>query len=363
MTPQMKRVQIARTTLLLDQPFFGVLALQLALIEDTTCETAWTDGRSMGFSPAFVDSLTPDELVAVIAHEVMHCACGHPWRRDSREMQRWNIAADYAINDLLNGAQFKLPKSALLDPQYAGKWAEWIYDRIPPQPQGGNGAGNDPSRMGEVRDAPAEGDAPTESDWQQATQQSLNAAKAQGKLPSNLARQLIDAVKPRVDWRSLLRRFVQEVVKADYSWSRPNVRYIPSGLYLPSLHSIACGRIAVGIDTSGSIDSVLLAQFVAEVQAIASELQPSSVDVIYCDAAINRVDTFARGELIEAHPCGGGGTNFCPVFDHLESDPPVVLVYLTDMCGLFPTEAPEYPVIWCSNGGTDAPFGEVVPCA
>lgn len=362
LSPTLKRVQIARTSLLLDQPFFGVLALQLVQVEDPTCDTAWTDGRSIGWSPAFVDTLSPDELIGVLAHEVMHCACGHAWRRDSRDAKRWNIAADYAINDLLTSAGLKLPSSALLDPQYSGKHAEWIYDRLPPSsPNGGNGQGNDPGGSGEVRDAPADGTAPTESDWQQATEQAKNAAKAQGKLPASLQRQLGDATKPVVDWRSLLRRYVQEVCKVDYSWTRPNVRYIPSGLYLPALHSIACGRIAVAIDTSGSIDRVLLQQFAAEVQAIASEMQPSSVDVLYCDAKVHRVDTFDRGELIEMNAVGGGGTNFAPVFEHLESEPPVVLVYLTDLYGTFPTAAPEYPVIWASNGADAAPFGDVVP--
>lgn len=358
-SPTMKQVQIARTTLLLDQPFFGVLALQLNLVEDSTCDTAWTNGQSLGFNPAFINSLSADERVGLIAHEVMHVAAGHPWRRDNRNPQRWNVAADYAINDILTEAKFKLPEGGLLDKQYSGKSSEWIYDRLPESDDNNGGKGRG---MGEVRDAPTDGDAPTEADWQQATQQSLQAAKAQGKLPASLARQLADAVAPIVDWRSLLRRYIQEVVKADYSWSRPNVRYIPSGIYLPELRSIACGRIAIGIDTSGSIDNVLLQQFAAEVQAIASELSPSSVDVIYCDAAVNRVDTFDRGDLITMHPCGGGGTDFAPVFAQLEGDPPVVLVYLTDLYGSFPDQAPDYPVIWASNGSDQAPFGDVVPC-
>src|SRR5690242_20345889 len=123
-SPQMKRVQIARSTLLLDQPFFGVLALGLELTEDATCKTAWTNGQSLGFSPAFVDTLTDDELKGLIAHEVMHCACGHPWRRDARDHTRWNEAADYAINAVLRDAGFALPSGALLDASYDGKWAE-----------------------------------------------------------------------------------------------------------------------------------------------------------------------------------------------------------------------------------------------
>lgn len=365
LSPCLKRVQMARTALLLDQPFFGVLALQLKLLEDPTAPTAWTDGAHMAFNPAFVDRLSQEELKALIAHEVMHCACGHPWRRNSREPLPWNVAADYAINGILRDAHFQLPAGALLDTQYDGKWAEWIYDRLPRitmQP-GSMGEG-----MGEVRDAQTgqgpDGQAPvTEADWQQATQQSLQQAKARGKLPATLEAHLHEVAKPRVDWRSVLRRFVQDLTRSDYSWERPNTRFIPSGLYLPALRQHECGRIAVAVDTSGSIDQVLLQQFAGELCAIADDVKPSAVTVMYCDTKIHREDTFERGDAIDIHAVGRGGTDFRPVFERLESEPPVVLIYLTDMDGAFPNAAPEYPVIWCVSGRTDtAPFGEVVEC-
>lgn len=366
-SPQLRRVQAARTTLLLDNPFFGVLALQLGLIEDDTCETAWTNGRSIGFSPAFVDKLTQDELCGVLAHEVLHCACGHPWRRDQRDHKQFNVACDYAINPIIRDAGMKLPSCALLEPQYAGKWAEWIYDRLPKPQDDSNGNGKaDPSDMGEVRDAPSDGtdDGHTEADWQELTKQATKIAQAQGKLPGSMKRDLDKIGEARVDWRSLLRRYVQEVVRADYSWTRPNVRYMPLGMFLPALHSIACGRIVVAVDTSGSIDSILLQQFASEIQTIASEVQPSSIDVMYCDARVHRVDTFERGDMITIDAVGGGGTAFAPVFDKVtEGDDPVVLIYLTDLEGSFPSEAPAYPVIWAvSSDHTDVPFGDVVSC-
>lgn len=360
----LKKLQHARTLLLLDHPFFGVLALQLTLVEDGNQPTAYTNGKVIGYNPAFIDSLSVPETLAVLAHEVMHCAMGHPWRRDAREMMRFNIACDLAINPILRDAGFKLPSGVLISNQFEGKAAEWIYDRLPPSPPSGSD-GNDQAHngLGEVRDAPtSEGDCPTESDWQQNVQQSINAAKAQGKLPSSIERTLGELTRARVAWRSVVRRALQDITRSDYSWTMPNRRYVASGLYLPSLYAIECGRLAVAVDTSGSIDSVLLNQFASEINAIASELQPSSVDVLCCDAKVHRVDTFYRGEPIELKPIGGGGTDFRPVFKQLENDPPVALVYLTDLYGTFPTDAPEYPVVWCVTTDGSAPFGETVPC-
>ncbi len=375
-----RRIQRARTTLLIDQPFFGVLALQLKVIESTINGTAWTDGQSMGFNPAFVATLSQDELIGVICHEVMHCACGHPWREAGRQHRRWNEACDYAINPIvLSSGKAKLPKGALLDSQYDGKNAEWIYDRLPESNdddsdgQGGCGCGEVlPSPDGDSNDDPngqgngADQQQPinTASDWQQYTKQAVQAAKAQGKLPAGMDREIEQATKPIVDWRSLLRKYMQDVCTADYSWTQPNRRYLHNGLFLPSLRSTACGKIAVAVDTSRSIDTITLAKFSSEMQAIFSEMQPSSVDVLYCDAAVHRVDTFERGEAFEMHPVGGGGTAFEPIFNHYDqpdAEQPVVLIVFTDMYGSFPDDS-NIPTIWASTSEVDsAPFGDIVP--
>lgn len=376
----LKKIQVARTQLLLDSPFFGVCALQLKLVETPPdqppfCPTAWTDGTHLGYNPEFIEKLTPKQLIGLIAHEVMHCACGHPWRRDSRDPIGWNVAADFAINDLITKAGMELPKGCLIDNQFEGKWAEWIYDRLPPPMKAACQCGkSDPNGggWGEVKDAPggkgegeeeADGHAQTEQGWKQLAQQAAQAAKVQGKLPDNLKRMLGELLDPKVDWRSVLRRFVQQVVSADYSYRMPNRRYIAHGLYLPTLYSEACGRICVMVDTSGSIDGIVLNKFAAELRAIAQDVQPSSIDVIYCDAAVSSVETFARGELLELHPQGGGGTDFRPAFREIEKmgEPPVCAIYLTDLYGTFPDSAPEYPVIWATISALKkVPFGELV---
>ena len=40
---------------------------------------------------------------------------------------------------------------------------------------------------------------------------------------------------------------------------------------------------------------------------------------------------------------------------------PDMLVYITDTYGTFPTNAPDYPVIWCSIcDGVTVPWGELI---
>jgi predicted metal-dependent peptidase len=369
----------ARVSLVLDQPFFGSLALSLKFKEDTGCETAWTDGRSLGYNPTFIESLPHDRVTALVAHEVFHCAMGHPWRREARDSKNWNIACDYSINSELRDSGFTLPAGSLF-PSESGKSAEWHYARVQqseqPQPNGngnGQGAGNTPAQgqskpdpLGEVRDAPtgadADGDpAPTEQEWKQKAAQSLNAAKMCGKMPGGLARTVKDSLKAKLDVRSLLLRFFSERCNSDYSWSRPNSRYIAQGLYLPALESRELGEIAIGIDTSGSVSAESLSFARGTIESIIEELSPLAVNVYYFDSEVSSIDRFDKGDTLTWKPTGFGGTDFRPVLKAIEDDGTAVCaVIITDLEGPFPENC-NVPVIWLSTEERNtAPFGETV---
>lgn len=124
-----------RAGLLLDEVGIGSLIMELKLVEDTTCSTAWTDGIHLGYNPEFVTSLTDQELRALFVHEVMHCASGHPWRRGGRNIKLWQEACDHSINPILVDSGYKLPEGGLYDPRFAGKSAEWIYNELRQQQQ------------------------------------------------------------------------------------------------------------------------------------------------------------------------------------------------------------------------------------
>ena len=382
MSPETK-LTAARTTLVLGSPFFGALALRLKLVSDPSCDTAWTDGVSIGYRPDFIDSLTQAPLLGLIAHEVLHVANGHPWRRDGRDPSQWNVAGDYAINGALVDAKFALPEDGLLDPQYTGKSAEWIYARLPqdppppepPEDEGedegegegegegedeGEGEGEGAPQAGEVRDAPQGEDAPSEAEWQQAVRE---ASQLAGSLGGDLERHIEAATAARVDWRSILRRFLSETARADYTWTRPNSRYLAAGMYLPGLYSEAMPAIAIVRDTSGSIDAVSCGQFMAEIDAVASEANPVRIHVFDCDTRVTRHEVYEQGEPLDlTAPRGGGGTAFAPAFEAIENlgEPVCCVIYLTDLYGPFPAAEPPYPVLWAATSDKVAPFGETV---
>jgi predicted metal-dependent peptidase len=127
-TPAVIRIQKARTTLLLDHPFFGSLLFRLKGRENRSIATMATDGVSLYYNPAFVDTLNSATLAGVLAHEVMHPALQHHVRRSGRDPRRWNEACDYAINPLLLDAGLSLPDGVLVDHRFRGMSAEQIYN-------------------------------------------------------------------------------------------------------------------------------------------------------------------------------------------------------------------------------------------
>lgn len=371
-----KRLSKARVSLLLDSPFFGSLAMRLRMVPDVTVDTMATDGQSIYYSEKFVANLSDAELQGVLAHETMHCAGGHIWRRGSRELRKWNVATDYAINQLLVNSGFQLPSSALLDTRWHDTAPEVIYGMLPDTPQQGSSGAQtsggtdrqrvdgdnnapDPGGCGAVLDAPGDC-AHTEADWKTAVAQAR--VQARGNMPAGLDRWAEEVVKPTLPWRALLREFVERSAKNDYLWSRPNRRWLQSGIVLPTLQSDEIPQLVVAFDTSGSISRKLLDEFIAELRTIAASFQ-TTIEVLWCDVKVHRHETWETAVSDwEARPVGGGGTDFRPVFAWVEQHgwTPSCLVYLSDLAGRFPDAAPEYPTLWCAPAGSvhDPPFGE-----
>src|SRR5262249_38694165 len=124
--------------------FFASLALRLAPEVDWTIDTLATDGKKLSLNPHFVASLPAEELVGVVAHEVLHNALAHHARRGHRDPKRWNVACDLAVNPLLLDAGFALPSCRLIPGEGefqhlpVGKSAEEYHALLPQDPPEGN---------------------------------------------------------------------------------------------------------------------------------------------------------------------------------------------------------------------------------
>jgi predicted metal-dependent peptidase len=393
-TPTSRRIQKARTALVLDHPFFGSLLFRLKDRECLSIQTMATDGVSLYYNPEFVETLSAAILAGTLAHEVMHPALHHHVRRTGRDPKRWNMACDYAINPLLVDAGLSLPEGVLLDNRFRGMSAEQIYNLLETeapqesdskdkqsesggaessaeQPTAGNA--NEPSSpvtdggIGQVLDAPRpDEESPSVEEqareWSIAVNQAATIARQAGRMPAGLNRTLEGAAESAVDWRELLRRLWSDTLPTDYSWMRPNRRHLWTGLYLPGVAREGIGEVAIAVDCSGSVSARQLRLFEEEALSILEGQRPERVYILYFDAVVQKVEIYEAGQRIDLNPVGGGGTEFGPCFEWLNERGirPQCLVFLTDLYGSFPPCAPAYPVLWASTGSQKAPFGEVI---
>ena len=383
-----RKLREAVSSLLATHRFFGVLALRMPMISDPGgTKTIAGDGVTFTYNPEWVSSVGHDELKGCVAHIVFACALKHHTRRGKRDYKRWQNASREATAELMRQEGLWIPAmtggSKLNDLP-----VELVYDRLrgddqsqqqpgsgqqdsmpqgapasgggdsgsgqPQQqqsPQGGDSSGSrDPGNVpGEVRDAPQGQDEEQNRQWDKAGKQAAQITKAAGHDPGNLEKEFKGQHEHRHDWPELLREYMKSAAPTDYTWSRPNRRFIASGLYLPALHGQGMGPIVVAVDTSGSVDDAYINQVCAEIFAITKDVNPERVHVIQCDSRIQDTMEFdAMDAPDEIMIRGRGGTRLQPVFDHVakEGIEPDVMIYMTDLMSSDTPIEPDYPVIW-----------------
>lgn len=109
--------------------------------------------------------------------------------------------------------------------------------------------------------------------------QILESSAAQGKL-SNGMKRLIDSLpKVKENWRYNLEKYIKSFKKAESTWKRPNKRYSAAGFYLPTRFDTPELKLAIGIDTSGSIGKEELSKFFAHVLKITKSFKTFEIQV------------------------------------------------------------------------------------
>lgn len=388
------RVSAARIRLLQQAPFYGLMAHRWQLQADPKAVDVWVDGKTLGYNPAWVDAASFDALLSAIAHSAHHVALLHHLRRHGRDKAAWNKAADVPVNAALHAGGFALPKGVKVNSGDEMKAAEECYTYTKPMDSAGGqqkrkeddnqaggqadgqGGGQDDDQAdadtdapssGEVRDqAGTNGGEMDEAELEKATSEALQdvasiaqQAKASGYgLPASIEEQIKKLLYPQADWREILRDYLNSMARSDYSWTRPNRRFIGSGIYLPSMQAENnLGEIVISVDTSISISRDALAAFGGAINELLEDLNPEKVTVIYCDSKIHRVEEYSQDTYpIEFKAIGRGCTSLCPPFEYIEENGiyPDVFLYFTDLGGKSPESEPDYPVFWLDQDNNPA---------
>jgi predicted metal-dependent peptidase len=357
-------------------------------------QTEATDGRNLWINKDFWKGIPLDQQVSELVHELFHKILLHNTRRGSRDHYVWNVACDYVINASMRNNGFNFPTTGpgawLLDMQYDGWLAESVYNDLMKKAkqqqqdsksggkkgQGKPGKGTpgmpqlSPGRE-DLKDAPGSDHPETrdriEAEVTAMVDRAVAMAKAMGNLPAGIEANVAQATKAAKEpWYNHLHRYMQSLSISEYNWAKQNRRALMTHKCFAPLHySEALGEIVVAVDTSGScFQAAQQSNFAMHLNAILAEARPRRVHLIYFDTAVYPGVEVEAGELdIDLHPRGGGGTSFVPIFEYIKNNDlhPDVCIVLTDLCGRFPSQGPEYPVMWASTElSQTAPFGETI---
>lgn len=352
--------------------FIATVLLGLKHELDDSFPTAATNGTTVKYNPEFVDNLTQDQLVFLMLHETWHVAYLHMVRLGDKYPQVWNMAGDYVINNMLVDQGFKMPPNGLQDYLYSNMSTEQVYELL----KENKGSGDEDSfEMDIYMDNPGDGEGQGGKDPKEVeeeikgiivraiTQHQMDASKEAGNIPQEILRSVEELINPKLDWRQLLARFVSEKSKEDYSWSRPNRRFISQGLILPSQYSESISDLTIAIDTSGSVDERMLTEMLSEINYIQDTIKPKNTTILDFDTEIHNVYHLNEDtDIMSLEFNGGGGTYIDPVFEYCNSNPTKALIVFSDLYFHPYEEEVAYPVMWIvyDNPDPSVPFGEIV---
>jgi len=374
----------ASKDLMLKEAFYGLFLIMLNKQWSTKVPTAGVSRLGINYqlylNEEFWDKLTPDQRIGLLKHELLHIAFFHITDYDHlSDKLMANIAMDIEINQYIDS--IFLPPGPQLPETYPElnlepkKGTKYYYDKLM---EGKENPGTCPN-LDKVLDAAGEGQGsvevtingkgevevklPDHGTWEEfdnldeATKKLIKTqtehilkevvdqvTKSRGVIPGEMA-EIIDKISqinpPKFNWRGYLRRFVGGSIKTFSKMSRqkPNFRFIEN----PGLKHKEKRHILVAVDTSGSVSTNELVEFLHEIHHISRT--GTEVTLVQCDTAISHIGKFDPKKDFEIH--GRGGTSFHPVTDYYDANKKKYncLIYLTD--GEAP--APEKcrgPVLW-----------------
>ncbi len=406
---QLKRIERGLKLLTVPMPYLAGLAAALRFSLDDRIQTmgVFASGRMIA-NPRFAAKLKDDELIFVLAHELLHLALRtHDRARGSHHLE-FNYAHDYIINDILRqelgfttvpaggldmpGARDKGAEEIVLEMRRNAenmKSKTQVFDgeettvgrALGKGSKGEAGDGNGPADAGDVLDEKRERelfpeDAASQKanaeKMREAAERSLALAKAIGAIKGMRGMgdggqsQVVTALRGlyRTPWQIVLQRWLESVAPGERTFNRPSRRPVESSdVVLPGRRRQGW-ILNVVLDTSGSMND----EIPRALGAIADFCDTVAVDqvrLLQCDTDVTADDLVAPMDLSRYAITGYGGSDLSPAMVKLSEDAQVrAVAIITDGDIVFPTEAMPYDVLWVLPPGASPtfhpPYGRVV---
>lgn len=379
MTKSTAEERIKRTQIRLwqDKPFWAYLSYFLKFHEVPEEQVKFMKYPTMCididgnvyYAKDYVDKLKDEELRAVISHEISHLIFLTELRLGARDKDGWNSATDIAINSLLARDGFQLPKGVLVPDhndeincghgrkikKCSEKMAEEIYDELPKiiidkdgnifvsdgkgkqekigQVMDGHivGVGKDGKARGEDgkeennilgRLTPSE-KREIENEWKDRLVEAHTIAKMKGNVPAGIERLVGKLFESKIDWRTLLQRYIINAIPTDYTYQNPHKKSVSINTYLPDEVKEKID-LAVSIDLSGSIGDEEYGEFISEIIGICRAFQENitmrfySHDTEAYDGGIVENGNIEKIKGLQLK--GGGGTSHQKIMEKIKEE-------------------------------------------
>ena len=307
------------------------------------------------FNPSFIAALDDHQLQQVLALEAMRILLKHPYAR-----QPVNAELAYAASNLTLGeyvdTTVPLPRardvfgSREFDCQFYEFYCAKLAEQVAPgggasadsgRPDGASAANGalqqgqqspgrttqglavapldayiDPKLTGAEN---TEGWAPDELRNDQINDKIRTAQETDGwgSVPGRAKERIIASLRPRLDYRAVLRRFRASVlsVRRRLTRQKPNRRY---GFdFLGSRYDFTT-RLLFAVDVSGSISSADLARGFSVVNRL-FKYGIAGIDVIQFDTELKGQPASLRRARRHIEVAGRGGTSFAPVIEFIDA--------------------------------------------
>ena len=350
----------ATKTLILEEPFYGLFIVGLNKTYRKDIPTAGVSQNGIGvqlaINPDYFDALNADERKGLLKHEILHISFGHLLVRDLySDKQLFNVAADLEINQYIKSSclpeggltlesfpELKLPVKAGTKEYYdilmnaKKNSTSPSLDTLLDQMDGASCYCH--STWDEFDNLPeSEKKLIKKQIEHQIKEVAQQTEKRRGNLPGELAElinRLLNVEPPKFNWKAYLKRFVgnSSVIYTKKLRRKYNKRYSEN----PGLKIKTKNHVCVGVDTSGSVSTDELKEFMNEIHHM--HKTGHKITVVQCDTQINSIEEFNPKK--DWGIKGRGGTDFQPVIDHYNKSNYTALIYLTDGEAYTPENCP-----------------------
>ena len=343
----MDPIEKAKAKLMFEHPFFGMLATKLEIEENSNIDSFKATANKLIYNSQYLKLLTTSEVTTVLANSAMHQMLYHQERQRDKIEYIWQIASDYAINNLLAQNGFDIPPLANYDSRFEGLYAEEIYKTLLTQL--------------DIKESKQQEQTTKNSEYELFLEELINKYSKLNELPHAIEKFIKPKSKKMLSWKSILYRYINYNAKLDYTLFPSNKKHLYRGVALPSINSNEL-KIVVAIDTSASISKDKLELFLSELDAIMQSFTHYKILFLQADYKIQNISYITPATKLQSKIVGGGSTDFRAVFEYIKTlrEDYRFLIYFSDGDGVFPNKKPYIDTLWILTKENKIPFGKKI---